>query len=363
MENIVKNIEELRERIIAAWSLLDLDRKKERSIELKGLMSDPDFWNDREKAVATGQEASDLEDEVGKWQALLDETRRLEELAAMADANNDISLHDELEKNYHDVQKRFDDLEFFVMFSGPYDQNNAILSIHAGTGGVDAQDWAQMLERMFMRFAERHSWKIEMIDRVVANEAGIKSVSLEIIGRFAYGYLKSEAGSHRLVRMSPFNADGKRQTSFALVEVIPELPEDDSLVIKDDELEIDFFRSSGPGGQNVNKTSSAVRLTHKPTGIVVACQSERSQHQNRELAMKMLRGKLAELKQSDRADLAASIKGKHTAAGFGNRIRSYVLQPNQLVKDERTGYEETDFNSVLDGNIDGFIESYLRKKK
>jgi len=340
----------------------DLDRKQTRALELKGLMASPDFWQDQAKAVSVGQEASDLENEVKQWQALLKETRHLEELATMADANEDNSLHDEIEKNLADLTKRFEALEFFVMFSGHYDANNAILSIHAGTGGVDAQDWAQMLERMFIRFAERHNWKVEIIDRVVANEAGIKSSSLLISGRFAYGYLKSEAGSHRLVRMSPFNADGKRQTSFALVEVIPELPEDDNIIIKDDELEIDFFRSSGPGGQNVNKTSSAVRITHKPSGIVVACQSERSQHQNRELAMKMLRGKLAELQQSDRADLAASIKGKHTAAGFGNRIRSYVLQPNQLVKDERTGHESSDVYSVLDGDIDEFVEAYLRKK-
>ena len=341
----------------------DLDRKAEEVNELKILSGQADFWNDQKKAAETGRRLESLDSEVQAWTKLRDEIRQLEEYVALAQHEEDTSVADAVEQQFKDVKKRFEALEFTVMFAGSYDANNAILSIHAGTGGVDAQDWAQMLERMFIRFAERHKWKAEIIDRVVANEAGIKSVAIEIDGRFAYGYLKSEAGSHRLVRMSPFNADGKRQTSFALVEVIPELPDDNSIVIKDDELQIDFFRSSGPGGQNVNKTSSAVRITHKPTGIVVACQSERSQHQNRELAMKMLRGKLAELQQSERSELAASIKGKHTAAGFGNRIRSYVLQPNQLVKDERTNYEETDFNSVLDGNIDGFIEAYLRMKK
>lgn len=325
-------------------------------------MSEPGFWSDREKAAETGRQAEALDSEVQAWTNLLTETRQLEEFVAFAQNEEDITTAEQSEKAFNELKNRFEKLEFTIMFSGPYDDHNAILSIHAGTGGVDAQDWAQMLERMFIRFGERHNWKVEVIDRVVANEAGIKSSSLLISGRFAYGYLRSEAGSHRLVRMSPFNADGKRQTSFALVEVVPELPEDESIVIKEEDLQIDFFRSSGPGGQNVNKTSSAVRLTHKPTGIVVACQSERSQHQNRELAMKMLRGKLAQLQQSERSDLAASIKGKHTAAGFGNRIRSYVLQPNQLVKDERTGYETADVYSVLDGEIDEFVEAYLRKK-
>lgn len=325
-------------------------------------MAEPTFWNNQQQAITIGQEVSDLNEEVERWQKLLEEIKQLEELAAMADANNDTSLHDDLTKQYETLERRFADLEFFVLFSGPYDERNVILSIHAGTGGVDAQDWAEMMERMYIRFAERHHWKVEVIERTTANEAGIKSVSLLISGRFAYGYLKSEAGSHRLVRMSPFNADGKRQTSFAKVEVLPDLPEDSDVVIKEEDIEIDFFRSSGPGGQNVNKTSSAVRLTHKPTGIVVACQSERSQHQNRELAMKMLRGKLAELQQTERQEETAAIKGKHQTAGFGNRIRSYVLQPNQLVKDERTDFETSDVYAVLDGNLDGFVEAYLRHK-
>ncbi len=280
----------------------------------------------------------------------------------MANEEKDTSISIAAEKSFAALKDRFEKLEFTVMFSGPYDENSAIISIHAGTGGVDAQDWSEMLERMFIRFAERHDWKVEIIDRLVGNEAGIKSVSMSVSGRFAYGYLKSEAGVHRLVRISPFDSEGMRHTSFALLEVLPELPDDDSITINPDDIETDFFRSSGPGGQNVNKTSSAVRITHKPSGIVVACQSERSQHQNRELAMKMLRGKLADLKQSERDEKNSSIKGKHEKAAWGKQIRSYVLQPYQLVKDHRTNFETSDIQSVLDGGLDQFVEAYLRQK-
>lgn len=324
--------------------------------------SKPDFWQDQSKAVAIGRQIEELESEVNEWKKLLDDTRQLEELITLADNEADASLGDEPVKTLALLEQRFKKLEFFVMFAGPYDENNAIISIHAGTGGVDAQDWTQMLERMFFRFCESHNWQTEIIDRLIGNEAGIKSVSFSVSGRYAYGYLRSEAGVHRLVRISPFDSEGMRHTSFALVEVLPELPDDADLEINSDDLEIDFFRSSGPGGQNVNKTSSAVRLTHKPTGIVVACQSERSQHQNRELAMKMLRGKLITLRQSERDDTTAEIKGKHEKAAWGKQIRSYVLQPYQLVKDHRTNHETADVNSVLDGSIEEFMEAYLRSK-
>jgi peptide chain release factor 2 len=341
----------------------DLDRKAEKIVELHLETAKPDFWQDQTKAVATGQQIEELESEVNEWKKLLDDVRQFEELISLANKEDDNSLGDESDKTLASLEERFKKLEFFVMFSGVYDEANAILSIHSSTGGVEAQDWAQMLERMYLRFAERHNWQTEIIDRIVGNEAGIKSVSILITGRFAYGYLKAESGSHRLVRMSPFNADQKRQTSFAKVEVLPQLAEDKTINIKDEDLEISFFRSSGPGGQNVNKTSSAVRLKHKPTGIVVSCQSERSQFQNRELAMKMLKAKLLQLQQEAKAEETSDLKGEHVTAGWGgNRIRSYVLQPNQLVKDERTDFETTDFYSVLDGNIDGFIEAYLRQK-
>lgn len=323
-------------------------------------MNDPAFWSDREQAVEVAREAEGLEQEVSAWQSLLDETRQLEELIALAEQEGDQSLGEVPENHFQELKKKFEELEFFVLFSGNHDESSAIVSLHAGTGGVDAQDWTQMLERMFLRYAERHGWKTEIIDRTQGNEAGLKSVTFNVSGRYAYGYLRSEAGVHRLVRMSPFNAEGLRQTSFALVEVLPELPDNGEVVIRPEDIKEEFFRSSGPGGQNVNKTSSAVRLLHMPTGIVVATQTERSQHQNRELAMKILRAKLQQLELDNRAEENAALKGKVEKAAWGKQIRSYVLQPYQLVKDHRTGFETSDVVSVLDGNIDGFVEAYLR---
>lgn len=325
-------------------------------------MNEPSFWDDRERAVEVGKTAESLEQEISAWQELLDEVRQLEELIALSTEQGDISLAEESDKQFSLLKKKFEELEFFVFFSGPYDISNAIVSLHAGTGGVDAQDWTEMLERLFLRFCERHNWKTEIIDRTVGNEAGLKSVTFNVSGRYAYGYLKSEAGVHRLVRISPFDSEGMRHTSFALVEVLPELPDNEGAVIRPEDIKIDFFRSSGPGGQNVNKTSSAVRLVHIPTGIVVATQTERSQHQNRELAMKILRAKLHQLSLDSRAEENAALRGKVEKAAWGKQIRSYVLQPYQLVKDHRTGYEETDVEAVLNGKIEGFIDAYLRSK-
>lgn len=325
-------------------------------------MSNADFWADRERAVAVGRTVEQLESEVAQWQKLLNDTRQLEELLTLAQSESDTSLGEEPELQYQELKKRFEELEFVVLFSGKHDENSAIVSLHAGTGGVDAQDWTQMLERMFLRFCDRHGWKTEIIERTVGNEAGLKSVTFNVSGRYAYGYLRSENGVHRLVRISPFDAEGLRQTSFALVEVLPELPDDAAVNIRSEDIKVDFFRSSGPGGQNVNKTSSAVRLLHVPTGIVVATQTERSQHQNRELAMKILRAKLNQLQEDNRAEENAVLKGKVEKAAWGKQIRSYVLQPYQLVKDHRTGFETSDVASVLDGNIDGFVEAYLRNK-
>ncbi len=325
-------------------------------------MGQPDFWQNHEKAVRIGQQVENLDKEVSAWQTLLQAVRQLEELIALASEQNDSSFEDEAHTQYHHLKKEFAALEFFVLFSGPYDSNNAIVSLHAGTGGVDAQDWTEMLERMFLRFCERHGWKVEIIDRLVGNEAGLKSVTFNVVGRYAYGYLRSEAGVHRLVRISPFDSEGMRHTSFALVEILPELPDEGTVEIKPDEVKMEFFRSSGPGGQNVNKTSSAVRLIHLPTGIVITTQTERSQHQNRELAMKMLRGKLLQLQLENRAEETAALKGKHEKAAWGKQIRSYILQPYQLVKDHRTGYEETDVTAVLNGELEGFVDAFLRQK-
>lgn len=253
-------------------------------------------------------------------------------------------------------------MEFFVLFNSKYDIYNAIVSIHAGTGGTDAQDWAQILERMYLRFVEKKNWQAEILDRSMGNEAGIKNVVIKISGRYAYGYLQSEGGVHRLVRISPFDAEAMRHTSFALVEVIPELPDTEDIKIIDEDLKIDLYRSSGPGGQNVNKTETAVRITHKPSGLVVACQSERSQLKNKENALKILRSKLFKLQEEAKEKEEKKLKGDIKRAEWGKQIRSYVMQPYQLVKDHRTNYEESDINNVLDGGIDKFIESYLRNQ-
>ena len=301
-----------------------------------------------------------MQREVGDWDKLAAEVRSLEEIAAEAQAANDLSLNDDLTKQYQVLTTQAAQWEFLILFSGPYDQSSAILSIHAGTGGIDAQDWAEMLERMYLRFAEKMNWQVEILDRNPGTEAGIKNDLIRISGRWAYGYLRSEAGVHRLVRISPFDAESLRQTSFALVEVIPELPEAAGMEIKDEDLEYNFSRSGGPGGQNVNKTNTAVRLTHKPTGITVAAQTERSQHQNRERALAILKAKLFALAAEQSLAEVKSIKGQTQKAEWGKQIRSYVLEPYQLVKDHRTNQETSDVNSVLDGNLLPFIEAYLR---
>jgi peptide chain release factor 2 len=280
----------------------------------------------------------------------------------LASHENDQALEAELNVKLANLEKLYHQMEFLILFSGPYDESGAILSIHAGTGGVDAQDWAEMLERMYLRFAEKMSWRAEVLDRNAGNEAGLKNNLIRIDGRWAYGYLKSESGVHRLVRISPFDAEAMRQTSFALVEIIPELPETAMVDIKEEDLEYDFFRSSGPGGQSVNKTSSAVRLTHKPTDITVTCQTERSQHQNRERALAILKAKLVQRSVDEQTATMKGIKGATAKAEWGRQIRSYVLDPYQMVKDHRTNEETSDINSVLDGNILPFIEAYLRHK-
>lgn len=360
MENLLKNLEDLREHVIKTMKLLNIERKKSEAHQLKSDMSRPNFWDNQEMAVVVSRNAEDLSKEVEEWEELLSEIQSLEELVVEAAELNDDSIDEDAHEQYKLLKKKYTKLEFFVMFSHKYDPGNAILSIHAGTGGVDAQDWAQILERMFLRFAEKKDWKLEIIDRTMGNEAGIKSMTVHIRGRYAYGYLKGESGVHRLVRISPFDAESMRHTSFALVEVIPELEEAQELKIEDGDIKIDVYKSSGPGGQGVNTTDSAVRITHLPTKTTVSCQNERSQHQNKETAMKILKAKLFKIEEEKREAEERKIKGEAQKAEWGNQIRSYVMQPYKMVKDHRTKQETQHIDKVLDGDLEEFMEAYLR---
>lgn len=360
MENLLKKIEILRERLLGIWELLDIEGQISEIRNLKLEVSKPDFWNNHERAVEISKKLEGIESEVEKWENLKKEIRDLEELVAVAEKEKDNSIDEDARAQYSELKEKLEKLEFFVLFSGKYDKHNAIISIHAGTGGVDAQDWAQILERMFLRFAEKKGWKAEILDRTIGNEAGIKSSTINISGIWAFGYLRSESGVHRLVRISPFDAEAMRHTSFALVEVIPELPEAEEMEIKDEDLRIDVFRSSGPGGQSVNTTDSAVRIVHKPTNITVACQTERSQHQNKETALKILKSKLYKLREEEKEREELKLRGEAQKAEWGKQIRSYVMQPYKMVKDHRTNYETQDVDEVLDGDLEGFMEAFLR---
>jgi len=295
---------------------------------------------------------------VNRWREVEKKVTDIAELVSLVE--EDTSLRSEIQAELDKVSARLDEMELEMAFSSEYDARNAILAIHAGAGGTESQDWAEMLLRMYLRWAERRGYKSEVLDVSPGEEAGLKSAVISVSGDYACGYLKSEHGVHRLVRLSPFDADHARHTSFALVEVIPEAEADVDVKIEPDDLRIDVFRSSGPGGQHMQKTSSAVRLTHLPTGLVVTCQSERSQYQNKEIALKILQSRLLELELAKREEERAKLKGKRIAAGWGNQIRSYVLHPYRMVKDHRTGYQTSDTDAVLDGELDGLISAYLR---
>lgn len=362
MDELLKKINELKGRLDETWRFLKIEKQIEESTRLKQAMNQKDFWQDKDRAVEISKKVEELDTEINTRQDFKNELTDLEELVEVSLKENDTSIEKEAQKRYDDLRKRYEKLEFFVLFSGKYDKSQAILSIHAGTGGVDAQDWAEMLMRMYLRFAENKNWKTEIVDYSAGNEAGIKSVTISITGRWAYGHLKSEAGVHRLVRISPFDAESMRHTSFALVEVIPELPAEEEIEIKDEDLKIDTYRSSGAGGQHVNKTDSAVRITHLPTKIVVACQNQRSQHQNKETALKILKSKLHKLQIEKKEKEETTLRGEAQQAVWGKQIRSYVLQPYKMAKDHRTNFETSDVESVLDGNLAGFIEAYLKMK-
>jgi peptide chain release factor 2 len=308
--------------------------------------------------------AEELRAEIESWRLMAERARGLAEMAAMAAADQEEgdSLLPDLERDLAALQADWGRMEQQLLLSEPFDERGAIVSVHAGAGGTEPQDWAEMLLRMYLRWAERNRFKTEILEATEGEEAGLKSVSFQIDGRWAYGRLRSERGVHRLVRISPYDSQKRRHTSFALVEVMPEVPEDAAIEIDEKELRIDTYRSSGAGGQHVNKTDSAVRLTHLPTGIVVAVQSERSQHQNKDRAMAVLRAKLVERQMEEREAEMARLRGEHVEAGWGNQIRSYVLQPYTMVKDLRTGVETSNPTAVLDGDLDAFIEGYLRSR-
>ena len=300
-----------------------------------------------------------LKEQVELWHGLRDNTASLLELTDLAIEEGDASLEGQIGSEVDRIARTLEQEEFQLTFSGPYDDRPAILSVHAGAGGTESQDWAEMLMRMYLRWTEQWQRNVQVLDISYGDEAGVKSATLEIGGRYSYGYLKAERGVHRLVRLSPFDANHLRHTSFALVEVLPAADEDPEISIKPDELKVEFFRSSGPGGQNVQKVASAVRLIHLPTGIVVSCQNERSQHQNREFAIKILMARLLERQLEERAKQTAKLKGEHVSAEWGNQIRSYVLHPYKMVKDHRTGHQTSDADGVLNGDLDEFIREYL----
>ena len=323
-------------------------------------MEAPDFWDDPERSQEKMKQLKSLKDDVDTFASLQSQYEDIETLLEMGYEENDASLIPEIEEALAEFQSIFEAIRIKTLLSGEYDRNNAIVSLHAGAGGTESCDWASMLYRMYKRWAEGRGYEVELLDFLDGDEAGIKSVTFEVRGENAYGYLKSEKGVHRLVRISPFNAAGKRQTSFASCDVMPDIDKDIDIEINDDELRIDTYRSSGAGGQHINKTSSAVRITHLPTGIVVQCQNERSQHMNKDKAMQMLKSRLYLLQEEENAKKAADIRGEVTEIGWGNQIRSYVMQPYTMVKDHRTGEESGNVDSVMDGNLDAFINAYLK---
>jgi peptide chain release factor 2 len=322
----------------------------------------PDFWSDNRKAQAHMQQLTALREEVTTWEGINTQLNELQDLAQMLEEEPDEELQAEIAQSLVTIEQQIAKLEFALMLSGEHDERDAILSIHAGSGGVDAQDWAEMLLRMYLRWAEQHRYRTEIYEYSEGEEAGVKSVTVGISGRYAYGYLRSEAGTHRLIRLSPFDAAHRRHTSFAKVELLPDIEDTINITIRPEDIEVDTYRSTGAGGQHVNKTDSAVRMRHVPTGIVVTCQNERSQLQNREVALKLLKVRLYELELKKREAETARLKGEHVQADFGTQIRSVIVHPYNIVKDHRTNQETSDTEGYLAGDIDPFIFAYLQEQ-
>ena len=338
---------------------LDIEAAKQEASRLEAETAMDGFWNDLQRSQKVQMRLKQLQNKIARHEKLFSAWEDLVTLCEMGQEEDDADILEELKVEYETLEKNVEETRMTTLLSGEYDNNNVILQLHAGAGGTEAQDWAQMLFRMYTRWAERHGFVCKTLDYEDGDEAGIKSAAISIEGENAYGLLKSENGVHRLVRVSPFDANARRQTSFAAVEVMPEIENDDTIEIREEDIEMQVYRASGAGGQHVNKTSSAVRLTHKPTGIVVASQQERSQFQNKDNCMKMLRAKLAELKAQQHAEKISDIKGVQMKIEWGSQIRSYVFMPYQMVKDTRTGFETSQIDNVMDGDLDGFLNAYL----
>ncbi len=340
--------------------IFDLASKQDQIATLEERSADPDLWNDPRTAQGVMQQLTRLKDDVVHWTNLEAQLISLDELIDLIEVEGDVTLYAELASELRTAQRELAQRELALLLSGRYDDRDAFVSIQAGMGGTDAQDWADMMLRMYLRWAETRGYTVTIVDMSAGDEAGIKSVTLELRGPYAYGNIRAEAGVHRLIRLSPFNASHTRQTSFARVEVVPEVDDAPEVTIKPEDLRIDVFRSGGHGGQGVNTTDSAVRLTHLPTGVVVTCQNERSQLQNRETAMRVLRGRLLERELQRQLEERARLRGEHREAAFGSQMRTYYLHPSTLVKDHRTDHETSNVYAVLDGQLDPFIEAYLR---
>ncbi|MEW6141599.1 MAG: peptide chain release factor 2 [Chloroflexota bacterium] len=362
MEELKKELDVLRRRISDLMVRLDIIGEEREIAKLEAEAAGPDLWLEPAKAQALMHRLSLKKELVKKWRSLEKDVSDLLGLVEIGIQENDATMETEVAGETAKLDSRLAKFEFELLLSGDYDTKSAILAIHAGAGGTESQDWAEMLLRMYLRWAERRDFKTEILDTSPGEEAGIKSAVLEVRGDYAYGYLKSEFGVHRLVRLSPFDADHARHTSFALVEVLPEAEGGADLKVNSDDLKIEFYRSSGPGGQHMQKTSTAVRITHIPTGIIATCQSQRSQLQNKDSAMKVLYARLLEVERSRKEQERARLKGERIDAGWGNQIRSYVLHPYKMVKDHRTGHETGNASAVLDGALDEFIEAYLRSR-
>ncbi len=362
MTELILELNNFKQRLAKMRDFFDIGGMKGKVKQLEIEMAHPDFWKNREQASSKSKELADFKNTLDKWQDLQTSIKDCLEIAILDKDDQTVTLRKDIEKEFSKIKKDLIHLEKITFLSGKHDKSDALFSIFAGAGGVDAQDWTEMLLRMYLRFAERKGWNTRIIEQSKGVEAGIKSVTVEIEGQFAYGFLKEEAGVHRLVRISPFDAEKMRHTSFAMVSVLPEMDEIE-VEINPDDLRIDTFLSSGHGGQNVQKNETAVRVVHLPTKITVSCQSERSQSQNKERAMKVLRSKLYHYAQAELEEEKASLRGEFKSASWGNQIRSYVLHPYKMVKDLRTGYETNNPEKILDGDLEEIIESSLKKNR